>query len=84
MDPELYGGLELLGPEVVARAEAFAAKLQPALRAELRTLLWAVDTASELRTGRVCDAEAAAVLAPLGISLETWWAAIEALDPPIR
>jgi hypothetical protein len=81
MDPALYKGIDLLGPEVVARAEAFAAQLSPGLRVELGALLAAVDNASQACTIRTTDAATNAVLPQFGIDAETWWDAIEALPP---
>jgi hypothetical protein len=81
MDPELYGGIDLLGPGVVAQAEAFAAKVPPALRAELGALLREIDNASHMRTLGVCDHETVVALKFFGIAEEAWWGLVDGLPP---
>ena len=81
MDPALYEGLDLLGPEVVAQAQALAAKLPPGLRAELGALLVAVDNASHMRTGRRYDYEMEQAIRHFGISPDAWWAMVDKVGP---
>jgi hypothetical protein len=84
MDPDLREALFQPSDALVAQAAAFMAKLPPALRPELAALLHAVDEFTYERTCKVYDLEAAAVLPRFGLDVETFWGAIEALDPPVR
>ena len=77
MEPDLRARLPFTPAALLARLEAFRAKLAPPDFAALVDLVVEVDEASYERTLAVADAEAAAAAAGLGIPAEQWWSALE-------